>query len=267
VVLTDIKQRLPDPVRLVARRTKRRFDDLRIGAADALAPSGIFTSELAPAHGNTRDLASARGYNRQRSRESKYSVRDTNRFLMLSLVTGMVGSCQEGDYAEVGTYRGMTAQIIWQNRVIGSRLFCFDTFEGFAKSDCVSDGESIIVEDELQRFRDTSVGLVERYIGGPSPDLILRVGCFPSTFEGLEDKLFRLVHVDCDLYEPVLASLETFWPRVVEGGAVLIHDYLSPRYPRCKEAVDSFFGPLGIRVLPLNDRVGTAVVVRQRGMI
>jgi hypothetical protein len=46
----------------------------------------------------------------------------------------------------------------------------------------------------------------------------------------------------------------------------MVHDYKSARYPMAAEAVDSFFSARGIIVWPLNDRLGTAMVIRQPGM-
>ncbi len=94
-----------------------------------------------------------------------------------------------------------------------------------------------------------------------------KVELFPETFEGLEERTFRFVHLDCDLYQPIKEGLEIFWPRLVEGGAVLVHDYFSSRYLRAGEAVDELFLPRKITPVPMQDRDGTAVVFKQCGMI
>ena len=40
-----------------------------------------------------------------------------------------------------------------------------------------------------------------------------------------EDMVFALVHLDCDLYAPMRAGLEFFYPKLVPGGFMIIHDY------------------------------------------
>lgn len=204
-----------------------------------------------------------------RSQNANRPVHDSTRYLMLQMVLDLVGRCDSGDYAEVGTYRGMVAKIVWERRAGGADFFCFDTFEGFADTDLDAEGNTRQTLGLSHRFKDTSLLHVENYItgGGSSSRLKFRVGFFPETFEGLEERTFRFVHLDCDLYQPIKAGLETFWPRLVEGGAVLVHDYFSSRYVRAREAVDEFFLPRGIIPMPMQDRDGTAVVFKQRGMM
>ena len=36
---------------------------------------------------------------------------------------------------------------------------------------------------------------------------------------------FSLVHLDADLYSSTLAGLEFFYPRMVPGGIIIVHDY------------------------------------------
>jgi O-methyltransferase len=41
------------------------------------------------------------------------------------------------------------------------------------------------------------------------------------------------VLLDADLFAPIKAGLELFWPRLVPGGLILVHDY--PKWvSRCK---------------------------------
>ena len=50
-----------------------------------------------------------------------------------------------------------------------------------------------------------------------------------------------LLHLDCDLYEPTLASLEAFYPRVVTGGVVVFDEYAFAGWPGESKAVDEYF--------------------------
>jgi len=50
-----------------------------------------------------------------------------------------------------------------------------------------------------------------------------------------------LLHLDCDLYEPTLAALEAFYPRVVTGGVVLFDEYALPEFPGESQALDEYF--------------------------
>ena len=52
-------------------------------------------------------------------------------------------------------------------------------------------------------------------------------GTFPESGKGIIDKKFCFVHLDVDLYKSTIDSLRFFFPKMVEGGIILIHDYHS----------------------------------------
>lgn len=51
----------------------------------------------------------------------------------------------------------------------------------------------------------------------------------------------KLLHLDCDMYEPTLVALKHFYDCVVTGGVVLLDEYALPEYPGETAAVDEFF--------------------------
>jgi hypothetical protein len=222
-------------------------------------------TELAPGHPYLPALTDASKYNQTRSAEKNIAIRDGNRVLNLLLALDLVKGLPEGDYAELGTFRGVTASLIWPRKAPGANFYSFDTFEGFDDRDLHD--RRLDRGEEKNAFADTCVQLVQqRVAGGPDPELLFRVGFFPETFTGLEDRKFRFVHIDMDLADPIRSALEIFWPRLVTGGILMVHDYKSARYPMAAEAVDSFFSARGITVWPWNDRLGTAMVIRQPGI-
>lgn len=251
--------------RQILRRTRRRINLLWMNLGRITAMPRTVETELAPGHPYLPALRDASKYNRTRSAEKNIAIRDGNRVLNLLLALDLVKDLPQGDYAELGTFRGVTASLIWSRKAPGASFYSFDTFEGFDDRD-LNDWR-LDRGVEKNAFADTSVQLVQqRVAGGPHPELIFRVGSFPETFCGLEDRKFRFVHIDMDLRDPIQSALEIFWPRIVNGGIILVHDYKSQRYPMAAEAVDAFFRGRGITVWPLNDRLGTAMVIRQPGM-
>ena len=54
----------------------------------------------------------------------------------------------------------------------------------------------------------------------------------------MADRQFILVHMDVDLYEPYRDSIEFFFPRLVEGGAMVFDDYGLTQFPGAKLAID-----------------------------
>ena len=65
-------------------------------------------------------------------------------------------------------------------------------------------------------------------------------GWIPDRFEEVSGKKFSFAHIDVDLYEPTRDSLEFFFPRLVEGGSIVVDDYGMSQFPGCKKAVDEF---------------------------
>nr|WP_165388447.1 class I SAM-dependent methyltransferase [Sphingomonas populi] len=196
---------------------RRRLGRLRSDFVSTVSPRGAIDTDLAPGHPLLASLAALKAYNAMRSAEAGKAIRDGNRVLNFHIALDHAAKLPAGDYAELGTYRGLTASILWSRRAPGTTLYCFDTFAGFDERD-LADGR-LSQDMEKAAFRDTSLDIVRQRISGGSDDgLAFRVGFFPDTFAGLEGKRFRLVHIDMDLADPITAALETFWPRMVDGG-------------------------------------------------
>jgi hypothetical protein len=81
----------------------------------------------------------------------------------------------------------------------------------------------------------------------------------------VEDKpglKIKLLHLDCDVYEPTLIGLKCLYDRVVRGGVVLLDEYGLPEFPGETAAVDEYFGdrrPL-IRKFPFYTTPGGYII-------
>ena len=143
-------------------------------------------------------------------------------------------------------------------------MHCFDTFEGFDARDLHLDRHDAPGWLHVGHFGDTSLEAARRYISDRwNTRLKLHKGFFPDTFAGLEQHRWRFVHLDADLYAPTLTALERFYPRLVPGGVLLIHDYRNRvYYEGAAKAVRAYFRPLGIHPVPMPDKAGSAVIIR-----
>ncbi|MDD7175235.1 MAG: macrocin O-methyltransferase [Clostridiales bacterium] len=166
----------------------------------------------------------------------------------------------EGALAELGTYRGDFA---WQlnERFPERRLYLFDTFDGFDERDIRVEREVSSSRAAAHDFSDTRARDVLARM--PYEDqVVIRKGFFPETAQGLEER-FALVSIDVDLYAPTLAGLEYFYPRLVRGGAILLHDYNSLQFDGVRKAVEEYERRHGmLPLIPLSDLHGTAVITR-----
>ena len=121
----------------------------------------------------------------------------------------------DGCMAELGVYQGGTAKLICE--VKGDKiLYLFDTFSGNPEGD----------EFDKKDFNSKFVGdyeTVKKYLKD-YPNVHIIRGVFPDC--ELPDVEYSFVHIDTDSHRSTKPALEYFYPRLVPGGILLIHDYL-----------------------------------------
>ena len=164
-----------------------------------------------------------------------------------------------GEFLELGTYKGGTATVLaTMARKLGRTLYVLDTFEGFAAADLAG-----IDADKQMEFADTSLESVRSLVGGES--VVFVKGYFPATAANLPPGArYALVHIDCDLYAPIKAALDYFYPRMSPGGFIIVHDYSSLHWDGAERAVDEFFADKPESLIPLTDGAGSVVTRKAR---
>ncbi|HZZ74233.1 MAG TPA: TylF/MycF/NovP-related O-methyltransferase [Pirellulales bacterium] len=80
-------------------------------------------------------------------------------------------------------------------------------------------------------------------------------GWIPACFEPARHERFRLAHIDLDLYQPTLDSLDFFYSRMNPGGAFVFDDYGHLTCLGVRQAVDEFFADKPERVLESVDGI------------
>lgn len=166
----------------------------------------------------------------------------------------------EWNVAEAGVYQGEFSKEI--NKCFPNQmLYLFDTFEGFDSRDVEVERRDKLSTLETAHFNGTSVELVTKKLPYPEK-AIIRKGYFPETSVGLEELNFFFVNLDFDLYSPTLSGLRFFYPRIVKGGVLLIHDYYSADLAGVKKAIDDFEMEQGIKLirLPIGDHLSIAII-------
>jgi O-methyltransferase len=158
-----------------------------------------------------------------------------------------------GVFAEVGVYRGETSRFLL--RCAPERtLYLFDTFEGFPLRDREPENR------DDSRFRDTSEDAVRRALGG-GRNVVFRKGRFPETAAGLEAERFAFALLDLDVFEPTVAGLEFFYPRLSAGGYLFVHDFNNPESNyACRRAVTRFMADQPEKLVELPDVWGSVVI-------
>lgn len=195
-------------------------------------------------------------------RSRRFSLDDRVEFVRLSSLELVAQEIYDrgvaGQVAELGVYRGDFAKLL-NEAFPDRRLYLFDTFEGFNATD-VTIEKTKSFSTGTQDFSNTNVELVLSKMPHPTR-CVVRKGYFPDTATGLEET-FAFVSIDADLYEPILRGLEYFYPRIVPGGYIFVHDYNDALYPGAKQAVREFCAREHLNFFPLSDGWGTAVLCK-----
>jgi O-methyltransferase len=147
----------------------------------------------------------------------------------------------EGDYAEVGCYKGASAVAICEAK--GDKpLHLFDTFEGLPEVE-TKDGQfsAGMYKGEYELVKSK----IDNY-----PNVKMYKGLFPDTTGPVADHKFAFVNIDVDIYSSQKSCLEFFYPRLVKGGVLLSHDY-SKGAPGVVKAFDEFMADKPERIIEM----------------
>lgn len=168
-----------------------------------------------------------------------------------------------GSVAECGVNKGDFAEYI--NLFFYDRkCYLFDSFEGFRLQDIEMDPSSndslFFDKRHMNIYKDTSVNRVldrMKY----KDTIVIKKGYIPDTLVDVDDS-FVFVHLDMDLYTPMLEALTFFYPRMVDGGVILLHDYYNYRLPGVEKAVECFESKNNIRLkkVPGADLSGVIII-------
>lgn len=163
----------------------------------------------------------------------------------------------DGSVAELGVFRGDFSKKI--NKLFPEKeLYLFDTFEGFDQRDIEGDSTLTYEFEKLDPFSDTSVDKCLNKMEY-ADKCIIKKGYFPQSFD-LKDTRFAFVSIDVDLYDPIKAGLEVFYPLLNKGGYIMVHDYNNILYTGTMEAVLAYCDERNISYVPIPDVAGSIVI-------
>ena len=190
-----------------------------------------------------------------------YETADVIRTSTLSLIADEIHARElKGSVAELGVAQGKFARVI--NALFPEReLHLFDTFEGFPQSDIADDKQRNFSDTKPEWYADIDMSSLMSSMRHPER-CIIHKGYFPDTAVGMEEERFCFVNIDCDLYKPILAGLEYFYPRLVKGGYIFVHDYRSKYFTGVRAALNEFAQKNNISYCVIPDNTGTAVITK-----
>lgn len=152
-----------------------------------------------------------------------------------------------GSFAECGCWRGQSAHMVatvLKDRKSDRRLYVFDSFEGGLsdKTDEDKDQMANVDPEYIRKEKESFSVTVEEVAENLKefPFVSLHKGWIPEAFSVADDEKFAFVYLDLDLYEPIRDSLEFFYPRLADGGIIVIDDYAASFWPGVQKSVDEF---------------------------
>lgn len=146
----------------------------------------------------------------------------------------------EGDVAECGVREGKSASFMREACDRQRTFYLFDSFEGL--SDPVAGRDTLSSswrKDGTKRVFAVDAERVMSRLEAEHDFKVMR-GWIPERFPEVGDRVFAMVHIDVDLYEPTRDAIAFFYPRVSQHGIIVCDDYGSGNYPGARAAIDEY---------------------------
>ena len=184
------------------------------------------------------------------TRSSVFPMRRIYRHRNLWHLFGQISPGSRGDVVECGCAAGLSfielclafsgGRAEWA----GEGFHVFDSFEGLSEP-CAEDfnlgeaGENaaLIAANLVRGNFAVPFDVVRESVHRFFPKAQLHRGWIPDVFAGQPERTYRFVHLDVDLYQPTLDSLNYFMPRLAEGGAIVTDDY---NWPGARQAFQEY---------------------------
>lgn len=154
-----------------------------------------------------------------------------------------------GDFVECGVYQGGSAGVLGYQAIRSTfqrRLWLYDSFAGMPVASENDDDYSQSIQGMYIGSEAQTRRILHR-LRVPKDRFKIVVGWFEDTLPKSETDPIALLHVDCDLYNPVKLTLATFYSRIEPLGYVVLNDYGS--FKGCRTATDEFLGKLDVSVI------------------
>jgi O-methyltransferase len=179
-----------------------------------------------------------------------------------------------GAIAECGVFRGSTllgmAHRLALRNADDMTLIGCDSFEGFpapTEEDALQNG-TFHERARQGVFQETSYESLFSRISalGYARNIRLVKGFFADTLPQLSELRFRLVHLDCDLYQSYVTCLYFFYPRLVQGGYLVFdeYDFSESVYPGARKAIDEFLRDKPEKLQRISDRADARCFIVKR---
>lgn len=163
-----------------------------------------------------------------------------------------------GDFVECGVNAGFLSSAIMEAldwNAQSRRFFLLDTFEGL-DTEQISESERKAGLDKKNEAWKASGFYVQGVEGvrqnfSEWPRAVIVQGRIPDTLEAIDSEQLAYIHIDLNCAEPEYQAAKALWPKLSDGGLVLLDDYAYAGYRAQKLKMDEFARELGVEILSL----------------
>lgn len=150
----------------------------------------------------------------------------------------------EGDYVECGVWRGgMSAAV---SEVLGKKkqLHLFDSFEGLPPAKEIDGKEALAWQKDKKSpgYFDNCTAdesyAIEAMKLAKHDNYQLYKGWFDKTLPGSIRQPIGILRLDGDWYDSIIICMEHLYPKIVEGGIIVLDDYYT--WDGCTKAVHDY---------------------------
>lgn len=180
---------------------------------------------------------------------------EDRKFVLRELVRSL--RSVDGAMAECGCYTGVSSWFI-ANELPNVEFYLFDSFEGLSQPNSFDSVPSGVQEWAIGDLK-TNEQILKNNLSGFGNVYVMK-GWIPERFGEVSGMRFRFVHIDVDLYQPTLDSLEFFYPRLSPGAILVVDDYGFVNCPGAYKAVRDFMSDKAESVIHLP--TGQGLIIR-----
>lgn len=159
----------------------------------------------------------------------------------------------EGDYVELGCYKGDTSMLLAELLVEKSveksvkKLWIYDSFEGLPEKSTADD--SVLGQDfKSGELLVTKREVKERFLRAGLPVPIIKKAWFSELTEVDLPEKIAFAFLDGDFYESIRDSLKLVKNKMSKGSIIIVHDYNNPALPGVVKAVDEWLENRNIKM-------------------
>lgn len=171
---------------------------------------------------------------------------------------------KSGYIADVGTHKG--ASLMFYAKLVKlfepynfTEVHGFDWFQGMEVGPKDNQSRQGLYKGDYERLRDLiSLQGYDDFTHIHKLDLTKEL---PAFFERNPHMRFKLIYLDCAIANVLEHAMTEFWPRLVNGGILLMDHYGHPISPQESNIMDRFIGDRVVHQFPLT-RLPTGYVIK-----